>query len=963
MSEFKKISPLMDTFAVGGPISEHHGIRCYPAMDENTEKKYLVKVINVPSSELQLDALLLSGAYSDEESALSYFRSVAGEVTDEIEILERLSQLEGFVRYDSWQLSEAEDGRGYEICLLGEYKRTLTRQLKKAPMTHLGAINLGLDMCAALTVCRRSGYLYVDLKPDNIFVTGENAYRIGDLGFIALNSLKYTSLPDKYRSAYTAPEITDAYSTLNTTLDVYAVGLILYQIYNDGILPFTSDSESGEPFAPPANADYEMAEIILKACAADPADRWEDPMQLGQALVSYMQRNGADEVPIAPVQVAAEEEAPVAEDTAEEDTDVTQEQPPVEDETVQEETQAQPEEPITEESESEEDFENLSFLVDAEDDETDPVNETEEVSYDEVTDETSEILTQADEIANHPVPDPVVQPEPIDVPMPEPIVEEEPSEEESEATDEEETPEESEQQPAPKKKKKSHWLRNTLIVLLSLAVIAAGVYYYSNYYLIPIHSISLDGSEDVLTVQVDSAVDESLLMVVCADPHGNQITAPLSGGVAVFENLVADTAYTVKVQAAGFHKLTGDTSKAYSTPVQSNIVQFSAVTGSEDGSAILSFTVDGPDSEQWSVFYSAPGEDEKSVTFPSHTTTLNGLTVGKEYTFRIQPQEDLYVVGTDTVNFVASKLVYAEKLHVNSCLDGKITVSWAAPEGVTVESWSARCYNESGYNETVITSQTTAEFTNLDSTDAYTIEVTAAGMSVNQRTYVAKNSVTLSNFALDLSATSAALSWESSQEIADEGWLVSYVANGTLLKDGIICDENALTIRGLVPNASYEVIIQKADGTDVPGGVYYFDTPEAEDFTSNYSDRSLTKDNFTFSMCKTPEWPYWDRYDIEDSDYTTTFAPNEKASFLLHVDKSYGYSDDVIETLFVITNAEGKLISANTTSEVWDDMWYLYYCALDIPALPSEAGNYTVNIYLNGQLAGIQSFTISGENG
>jgi hypothetical protein len=115
-------------------------------------------------------------------------------------------------------------------------------------------------------------------------------------------------------------------------------------------------------------------------------------------------------------------------------------------------------------------------------------------------------------------------------------------------------------------------------------------------------------------------------------------------------------------------------------------------------------------------------------------------------------------------------------------------------------------------------------------------------------------------------------------------------------------------------------------------------------------------------MCKTPAWSDWDRYDLEDSDYTTSFAPNEKASFLLHVDKSYGYSDDEIETLFVITNADGKLISANATTEVWDDMWNLYYCELDIPVLPSEAGSYTVNIYISGQLAGTQNFTISGEN-
>ena len=62
MSEPKLISPLLDNFLMGDPISEHNGIRCCPAMDQETEKKYIVKIISLPSSETQLNALLLTGA-------------------------------------------------------------------------------------------------------------------------------------------------------------------------------------------------------------------------------------------------------------------------------------------------------------------------------------------------------------------------------------------------------------------------------------------------------------------------------------------------------------------------------------------------------------------------------------------------------------------------------------------------------------------------------------------------------------------------------------------------------------------------------------------------------------------------------------------------------------------------------------------------------------------------------------
>ena len=66
MTELKFVSPILDDIAVGGPISEHNGITCYPAMNETTGEKYILKVISIPASRTQLDAFLLTGAYADE---------------------------------------------------------------------------------------------------------------------------------------------------------------------------------------------------------------------------------------------------------------------------------------------------------------------------------------------------------------------------------------------------------------------------------------------------------------------------------------------------------------------------------------------------------------------------------------------------------------------------------------------------------------------------------------------------------------------------------------------------------------------------------------------------------------------------------------------------------------------------------------------------------------------------------
>lgn len=253
MSEPKLISPMLDDFMMGDPLSEHHGVRCCPAMRKDSDSRYIVKIISVPASQVQLEALLLTGAYSTQDAALAYFRDMANDVTEEVEVLKKLSKFEGFLPYENYQIVPMEDGAvGFDVYLLSPYKRTLERFLKSKPVTHLNAVNMGLDLCASMAMCRRAGYLYVDLKPSNIFVNDKNEFCIGDLGFVRLDALKYASLPERYRSAYTAPEIQDAMSSLNSTVDIYAIGMILYGIYNDGKLP--KENELSE-LAPPIYAD------------------------------------------------------------------------------------------------------------------------------------------------------------------------------------------------------------------------------------------------------------------------------------------------------------------------------------------------------------------------------------------------------------------------------------------------------------------------------------------------------------------------------------------------------------------------------------------------------------------------------------------------------------------------------------------------------------------------------------
>ena len=1021
MSEPKLISPMLDNFEIGGPISDHDGVRCCPAMRKNSDDKYIVKIISVPASQTKLDALLLTGAYPDKNAALAYFKDMADGIADEKKILDNLAQLEGFVSFEDCQIVPMEDETGYDVYLLSEYRLTLERQNAKQPMTQLAAVNLGLDMCAAMSACRRSGYMFVDLKPSNIFVVGDKEYKVGDLGFVRLNSLKYESLPDKYRSCYTAPELEDPFAYLNDTMDIYSLGLILYQVFNDGKLPFSGDQTQSEELCAPAYADEEMAQIILKACASVPENRWQDPVQMGQAIVSYMQKNGVNETPltaeffgvqessdednvcealietVADDETAQDLEAVLSEETVETeepdlcddgetleneevttaelsvDTDQeiqTPELDAVDSEVFEDDKIIEPvpveDAPDAEKSENQVEYDNLSFLDDL--DEAERILADIGDDHEAVTEDVSDILNQVDELAAHQIPDPVVAPEPIEIKIPEPIVTEEAVEEETSSEDSETVSEDTlnvavpaeedsipdEEQPYVPKKKRTGLIWG--IVLASLVALAAGAYFfYTLYYLQPIHSLELNGSEDRLQVQLQADIDETLLTIVCADSHGDKVVAPVVGGAAAFSGLTPDTAYTVTVEIEGFHKLTGVTSKVYSTPIQTNIVQLNVVTGSEDGSVILNFTVDGPDSEQWNVIYNAEGEAERVTAFPSHMVTLAGLTVGKEYTFRLEPVDDIYISGQTECSYLVSNVLSAQNLHITSFMDGALTARWDSPDDEVIAQWTVRCYSEAGFDETIVTEDNSVTFQNIDESVAYTVEVTAQNMSVSQRVVVGANAVTVTDFQVQNNDTGMLeLSWNASREIPSEGWTVQYSVDGIKANQVVTTQNNAANIPA-IPGGTYNFTILDGSGNAVLGGPFTFTQSTAMDFNGF----DITKDDLTVRLCKTPAASGWSYKDLSDEDYVNSFVSGESISMVIAMSGDSNDASDSVLISFAVYNDENQLVSFNHDSQSWQAMWYENYCEMDVPGIPEDIGTYNAVIYFNGMTAGSQKFEIT----
>ena len=1026
MSIPKSVSPLLDNILIGDAISEHHGIRCYPAMHKDTGDKYIVKVISLPPSQTQVDALKLAGVVSDDDSIRHYFQERSIETITEIETLQALSRHEGFMPCEGYQLEPSEDGLGFDIYMLSPYRRSLERQFTKRPFTQLDAINLGMDICSALMACRRNGYLFVNLKPNNIYLTPNGEFKISDLGFLNMGNLKYATIPSQYISDYTAPEMKDAFATPNTSIDIYALGAILYSVYNGGVLP------SVDADVPPAPqyADEELAAIIVKACSKNPEDRWEDPAQMGQALVNYMQKNGAEDLPIVPpvpvepeisasdkqeadreIQSIAALIADVEDEPVAEEASVTDAEPEsdasIDEEPVCEDTEQLTDAPAEEDPEADDSIAEISALVtdalssqnkasaDAADDDV-PAEETaedaaaeddgEEIDETEsedapITESDDEndidaIIAQADALAALEVPSPVVPAEPSDIAELEAALATEITEcsEEAPADDVDEIPQddsaedsaddsvddsdeydEGEEEP----RRRSPVLKILLAVLIVLLLAAGAFCFYKFYYMKTVDDIQLEGKQDRLTVFVTSEAEDSLFNVTCTASDGTKTVVPLINGMVEFSGLAPDTEYTITVGVNGFHGINGDITDTYHSPAETEIIDCTVVTGNMLGSAVISFNVEGPDSEHWVLTYKAEGDtQEQTVTFAGHTHTLMGLEKDVVYTGVITPVEDLYLVESAPISFTTTDLIQASDLHISSFEENALTAQWTAPEEFTVTGWTVICTNDAGFKKSIETAETTATFTDLDMTKAYSVDVIAVGQSMKQSVSIGANAVTVKNIQADSSTTGVLkLSWEATT-IPDGGWVVHYTAGDCPTEFTQACSENSVSILPVIPATVYKIVIKAADDSAVACPLYTYTTPDAVNFSAVYGGDAVNNGNLQFSMCKTPAKADWKHSDVKGSDYTTRFSAGQKASFVVFLNKVYGKNYDDFYISYVVKGEDGSIIDISSVKTAWTNMWYKNYCELDMPFMPADAGKYTVSIYFNGQFVTTQSFNI-----
>ena len=256
-----------------------------------------IKVITIPGSKSELNSV--RAETNDDNATRDYFENLVEECIQEVSTMGYFRGNSHIVSVEDYKVIEYLDEIGWEISIRMEYLTSFTDYCTGKNLTEREVLKLGIDLCRALDYCGQLNIIHRDIKPENIFVSRFGDFKLGDFGIARELERSMSSMSKKGTFSYMAPEMYrgEAY---DRRADIYSLGLVLFKLMNHNRLPFLNlekqlityrDKEnalarrmSGEAVPKPAQAGEAFGEIIRKACAYWPQERYQTPEEMRKEL-------------------------------------------------------------------------------------------------------------------------------------------------------------------------------------------------------------------------------------------------------------------------------------------------------------------------------------------------------------------------------------------------------------------------------------------------------------------------------------------------------------------------------------------------------------------------------------------------------------------------------------------------------------------------------------------------------
>lgn len=199
-----------------------------------------------------------------------------------------------------------DNGQYYIVMEYIEGKHLKELLKKRNKLTIPEVIDIMLQISDGLSVAHDSYIIHRDIKPQNIMIQENGVVKITDFGIaMAMNAAQLTQTNSVMGSVhYLPPEQANGNgSTLQS--DIYSMGILMYELLT-GKLPYKGDNaveialKHLKESLPPIKEELpeipqSIANIVKKATAKNPKNRYEDAREFHEDLLTCMDNSRRDE--------------------------------------------------------------------------------------------------------------------------------------------------------------------------------------------------------------------------------------------------------------------------------------------------------------------------------------------------------------------------------------------------------------------------------------------------------------------------------------------------------------------------------------------------------------------------------------------------------------------------------------------------------------------------------------------
>ena len=318
IQQYKKYEPFFGSWYIKRFVGEGGFAKVFEIVRNDFGSEYVsaLKIISVSKTKTEIDSMRNEGM--SERDIKDSLYGIVEDTVREIQLMYKLRGNGNIVGYEDHSVIEHEDGLGWDILIKMEFLTSLggyTRQ-NRGQISKRDVIKLGIDICKALEACQKYNIIHRDIKADNIFVSNNGDFKLGDFGIARVIERKDMELSKKGTFTYMAPEVYKG-QPYTSSVDIYSLGMVLYRLMNNNRAPFLpaypnpvslDDRDkalmqrmSGEKLPKPNQMnENRLVEIAVKACAFRPEDRYSSPRAMRQDLESilYDRDEMTNDVPI-----------------------------------------------------------------------------------------------------------------------------------------------------------------------------------------------------------------------------------------------------------------------------------------------------------------------------------------------------------------------------------------------------------------------------------------------------------------------------------------------------------------------------------------------------------------------------------------------------------------------------------------------------------------------------------------